>query len=38
MSPRLALLLFAVLVLAAVGLSVALAVRHGSPPEQVWGG
>ena len=37
MPPRLAAALFALLVLAAVGLSVALAYRHGTPPERVWG-
>ncbi len=38
MSPRLALILFALLVLAAVGLSVALTFGKGTPPEVEWGG
>jgi DNA-binding beta-propeller fold protein YncE len=37
MRPRLALLLFALLVTAAVGVSVALTLRHGTPPDKVWG-
>lgn len=37
MRPRLALLLFALLVLAAVGVSVAVAYRQGGTAEKVWG-
>lgn len=37
MKPRLAFFLFALLVVAAVGVSVAVSLRNGSPPERVWG-
>lgn len=37
MKPKLALLLFALLVLAAVGVSVAVGLRNGPAPERVWG-
>lgn len=37
MKPKVALLLFALLVLAAVGVSVAVGLRNGPAPERVWG-
>jgi len=37
MKPRLAFFLFALLVVAAVGVSVTVSLRNGSPPERVWG-